>query len=409
MATGTVIAYEPHQKQAEVHTSESRFRVVIAGRQSGKTMTGVAEISTWVLERAPGNYWWTTSSYKTKDKAWRDLLSFLPAHIIKKKNETENYIAFTNGSRISIRSADAPDSLVSETLDGEVNDEFAQWSPDVWPQRLRPMLGVTEGPALFLGSPRGRNYAYDLYTLGLGGDPEWSSFKWASSESPYFSADEFERARRELPERIFRQEYLADFVEGGGEVFRNVDAAVGPLVAADAHTIIGVDLARLRDWTVLWALTSGGETVEVQRFQHMDWAIQKTKIVEMYKRLGARRAVVDATGVGDPMVEELTRAGIAVEPFKFSAQSKASAVENLMLRFDNGSIRLPVGRPELIEEFKAFAFETMPSGRDRFSAPEGRHDDAVMALALAAWGIRQYAGRPLVARKPRSLIPDRLT
>lgn len=408
MAEGTVITYEPHAKQAAVHASNARFRVVVAGRQSGKTLTGVAEISSWVLERAPGNYWWTTASYKTTDKAWRDLLAFLPKHIIKSTNQTKNYISFHSGSRISIRSADAPESLVSETLDGEINDEFAQWKPDVWPQLLGPMLGVTQGPALFLGSPRGRNYAYDLYIRGLGEDPLWQSFKWASNESPYFSAEDFERARRELPERIFRQEYLADFVEGGGEVFRNVTTAIGPSLAkADAYTVLGVDLAKVRDWTVLWALNSSGETVEVQRFQHMDWSVQRLKIVEAYQRLGCKKAVIDATGVGDPIVEELDRSGVRVEPIKFTSQSKAQLIEALMLRFDSGSIQLPPGRDDLIEEIKAFAFETMPSGRDRYSAPEGRHDDAVIALALAAWGIRQYAGKTFKKAEPRNLIVER--
>lgn len=404
--TAPVIAYRPHIHQARVHASEAQFRVVAAGRQSGKTLTGVAEESEWAFSRPGELFWWVTASSRTEEKCWRDLTSHIPKSIIRKTSESKGALSIDlkNKSRIAVRSAEAEDSLVSETLGGIVCDEFSLFKPHVWPQLLRPMLGTTHGPALFLLSPRGRNHAYDLYQLGLSGDRNWASFHWRSDQSPYFSREEFERAKRQLPERIFQQEYEAVFLDGGGEVFRHVDTAIAPYAPRDDYTVMGVDLGRVRDFTVLWAMNSAGETVEVQRFTDLDWSIQKVRIIEMAVRLQVRRVLIDATGMhvgADAVVNDLQAAYIPVEPVVISAPVKRAMVEGLMVRFDTGAIRIPA---EAAEEFRAFTFETSRSGHDRYSAPSGRHDDYVMGCALAAWGIRHFAGRPVLRRKPEDEV-----
>lgn len=405
VASGLVIAYEPHAKQAELHAnaSEARFRVAVAGRQSGKTLAGIAEIAQWGMEAPNRQLWWTTASYRTKDKAWRDLTAHLPREIVRKRHESELYAELGNGSRISIHSADAPDSLVSESVHGAVCDEFAQWRPTVWPQFLRSTLAVTNGPALFIGTPRGRNWAHDLYQLGLRGEEGWAAFHWRSDESPYFSREEFERLQRELPERIFRQEILAEFVEGGGEVFRGIDACISPLAKPDGYTVLGVDLARTRDWTAIHALNARRETVLRDRWQRLTWDVTKLRIIATYQRLGCAKAVIDATGVGDPITEDLMRAGLHVEPVVFTNASKANLVTGLVLLFEQAAIRIP-DDADLREELKSFTFEVLPSGRDRYAAPAGKTDDTVAALALAAWGLRHI--RFDRGFKPPPLTPE---
>lgn len=400
------IIYDPHVHQCRVHASDAKFRVVVAGRQSGKTMTGIAEISNWVMENTGlKQFWWVTASNKTKEKAWRDLLAHIPENIIRKTHESGQYIEFTNRSRISIRSAEAPESLVGEQLSGFVCDEFAQWSPDVI-QVLMPSIGtVPEAKVLFIGTPRGRNWAYDLYHRGMMGVDGWESFHWASNESPYFSNEEFERARRETPERFFRQEYLADFVEGGGEVFRNLENCISEYAQPDGWNTMGVDLARVQDWSVLYVLNSKRETVEIQRFQRMDWSFQKIRLVEMYRRLKCARLVIDGTGVGDPVVEDLRKQGMNIEVIKFTNETKSNIIENLMLLFEQGVIRIP--RDDiLMEELRGFEFSVnRRSGNTFYEAAEGRHDDMVIALALAAWGSRNFS---TIRPTKKTFIPKRM-
>jgi hypothetical protein len=400
-ASGLTIAYRPTPTQAAVHACEKRFRCVVAGRQSGKTLLAVVEIAQYALSHPRSNLYWVTASYRTKDRAWRGLLEVIPRSPIRRKHETELFIELRNGSRIAIRSADAKDSLVSETLHGVVCDEFAQWDEDVWTMNLRPMLATTNGWALFIGTPRGLNWAHALYLRGLGDDPDWASFHWPSSASPYFGADEVERARREMPERIFRQEVEASFEQSGGAVFRNVESCFGPLVAADGYTVMGVDLARTQDYTAIHLLNSRRETVQASRWQRVDWATTKARIIDSYRKHQCVRAVVDATGVGDPIVEDLIRAGLAVAPLKFTNESKSNLIERLMLLFEQTAIRIPRDYLPLYEELNAFTFETLPSGRDRFSAPDGRHDDTVIALALAAHGLAAVRYGDVFAREPQ--------
>jgi hypothetical protein len=395
----TAISYVPHAHQAKFHASAARFKLIRAGRQSGKSLGAIAELTSWVTETlGRGLYYWTTANYRVKDRAWRGLGEHLPKEIVKRKHESDLFIELTNGSRIYIRSADAPESLVSETLDGLVCDEAAQWKPEVWAQHLRPMLAVKKAPAVFVGSPRGRNWFYDLeMNARSAADPEWAAFAWRSIESPYFSKEEYDRAKLEMPERLFRQEIEAEYLADGGDVFRHIDAAIAAAVRPDEYSVMGVDLARVRDWTVMWTMNSLGEWVDVQRIRDLDWSLQKPRIVEAYRRNRCRRLLLDATGMhvgADAVVRDLQNEGVVVQPVTITGPIKRAMVEGLMLRFDSGSICIP-SDPVVVEEFRGFTSEMLPSGHERFAAPSGRHDDCVMAAALAAWGIRQFSGRSL--------------
>jgi len=388
VGTGLSIAYEPHEKQAEVHASRARFRVVIKGRQSGGTLLAVVEIVQYAMSHPRAQLYWVTSALSLKSKAWRSLAQVIPAKLIRRKSEVDLSIELKNGARIQIRSADSPDTqLVSETLDGVVLDEFAQYDATVWPMHVRPMLATTNGWAIFVGTPRGHNWAHDLYQYGLSGHPDWASFRWASTASPYFSSEEYLRAKLEMPERIFSQEIEAEFVSGSGAVFRNIDACIGVQGQLDGNSVLGIDLAKVKDFTVVHVLNSRRETIETGRWNKLDWGLTKARIGEIYRRVGAVKAVVDATGLGSPIVDDLRRVGLNVEPVSLTSESKADIIENLMVLLDQGAIRIP-NDAGLIGELRAFTFETLPSGRDRYEAPSGKHDDQVIALALAAWGLR---------------------
>ena len=399
-----VISYLPHLHQAKFHASPARFKLARAGRQSGKSLGAIGELTSWATERLGRQlFYWVTANYRVKDRAWRGLAEHLPKEIVRKRHESDLYVELTNGTRIYIRSADAPESLVSETLDGLVADEAAQWKPEVWPLHLRPMLAVKRAPAVFIGTPRGRNWFYDLEQHARSsGDPEWAAFAWRSIESPYFTQEEYLRAKEEMPERLFRQEIEAEYLADGGDVFRHIDNAIAKAVEPDDYTVMGVDLARVRDWTVMWATNALGEWVDVQRLRDLDWSLQKPRIVETYRRNRVRRLLLDATGMhvgADAVVRDLQNEGLNVEAVTMTGPIKRAMIEGAMLRFDNGSIRIPAD-PVIVEEFRGFTSEMLPSGYERFSAPSGRHDDCVMAAALAMWGIRQFSGRA-ITRRPK--------
>ena len=220
-----VIGYKPEQIQWDVHNSKARFRVNIQGRRSGKSYSASREAEVAILQ--PNTRGWIVApSYELASKIGREIHENL---IIKYKFPTISkkvingnlfYAKFINGSEVWVKSAGTPDtSLVGEGLDWLIIDESAIINKLVWEQYLRPTLSDRQGWALFVSTPRGYNWLYDLYQRGQSNDyPEWESWQHSSSTSRYFR-DNIEELRNELTEETFRQEYLAEFTSFAGKVY----------------------------------------------------------------------------------------------------------------------------------------------------------------------------------------------
>jgi phage FluMu gp28-like protein len=193
-----------------------------------------------------------------------------------------------------------------------------------------------------------------------------------------------------MPELAYRQEVLAQFLEDVGSVFRGVDRIVkGSFQTFEQHKqyVMGADLAKLEDFTVLCVLDMDGHLRAFDRFSQLDWVFQRKRIVQLAQRYDAR-LLIDSTGVGDPICDELHRENIRVEGYKFTNATKKDLIENLSIMIENGQLTIPQV-PELINELKLYGYKTTPSGNVQYGAPEGYHDDAVVALALAAWQLKR--------------------
>ncbi len=176
-------------------------------------------------------------------------------------------------------------------------------------------------------------------------------------------------------------------------MFRNVrDCATGELRAArhGERFRIGVDLAKVEDYTVIVVMNRQREVVHVDRFNRIDWNLQIGRIRSVAQAFRHDSVLVDSTGAGEPIYESLLHAGCHAQPYPFTQRSKSALVDALAMMFEQGQIVLP--RPELwpegIDELEAFEYSISDAGNVRSSAPAGMHDDCVMALALAAWYLR---------------------
>jgi hypothetical protein len=376
--------------QAYVHQSDAKFRLVMAGRQSGKTVVGISEIC-WDAMAVGGHInWWIAPNYKVAPRAWRGLLDFLPPEVIRKKNETEKYVVLLNGSEIWVKSADAPDSLVSTSLDFAVCDEAGQWKELAWFQGISPMFAARkDAKAMLIGTPRGKNWFHRLWLQGRGPDrdPDYEAFHWKSEDSPYVSRAFLEEQRRNIPLETYLQEYEADPLDNALAAFRNFRSAIRMSQApTDGLMAVGVDLARKLDFSAMIGMNSSRQVTSVERFQD-EWSEQKRRIVAKAFGLNAR-VVMDATGMGDVMVEEIRNAGVQIEGFIISNSSKANLIQNLQVAFQQGTISIP-NDPVLIDELESYELEYDEETRKyKYAAPDGKHDDLVIALALALWGQR---------------------
>ena len=214
-------------------------------------------------------------------------------------------------------------------------------------------------------------------------------------DNPYFPKSEWERVQRELPSDAFKQEYRAEFLDDSAGVFRGVSECVSDLnIRASSDIVIGCDVAKLVDWTVLIALcTKTGRIVEMQRFNKIDWGFQKDRIKEFYAKYRGE-ILIDSTGVGEPIFDDLRRDGLRIVPFKFTNQSKKELVQGLATAIELKQISWSSKYSDLTHELEAFEYKISENKSVTYNAPSGMHDDCVMALALAVRHWKQ--ARPVV-------------
>ena len=383
------IDVHPHPGQAEVHADSARFKVLAAGRRWGKTRLGVHEC----LEVASngGRAWWVAPTYKMSEVGWRPLHR-MGAKIGAEIRRADRQIILPNGGEVTVRSADNPDSLRGEGLDLVVIDEAAFVSPDAWNYALRPALSDRLGRGIFISTPKGHNWFWMEWNKGAAGDPDYSAWQLPTRNNPYIAPDEIETARKSLPERIFQQEYLAEFIEDAGGVFRGVlDAAVlYPQDPIEGHEyVFGVDWGKHNDFTVIWVLDSTAkEAVFMDRFNQIDYRFQVGRLQVLYDKYRPVYIRAEANSMGDPVIERLIERGMSVVPFTTTNASKKEIIERLALAFERKTIKI-INDPTAVAELQAYEAERLPSGMFRYSAPEGMHDDTVMALALAWSGVAE--------------------
>lgn len=209
--------------QTQVWKGKTRFKVLVCGRRFGKTFFAL----TWLLAQASakkGIYYYIAPSYvAAKSIAWRLLKELADGHF-KIKNESELYVEFDNGSVIQLKGADNRDGLRGVSLAGAVLDEFCFMAQEVWTEVIRPATSDQLAPVIFISSPAGWNWGKELYDYAIhGGDENWQAWTFTTADGGNVKLEEIEAAKRELPERTFKQEYLASFETLSNRVYSNFD------------------------------------------------------------------------------------------------------------------------------------------------------------------------------------------
>jgi phage terminase large subunit-like protein len=381
-----------------VKTGARRFNVLACGRRWGKTVLAEDLILAPALQGYPVAYFAPT--YKMLAEVWRDLEQLLRP-VASRVNSQENRVELLTRGVVDMWSLENPDVARGRKYKRIVVDEAAmiRHLEEAWTQVLRPTLMDFEGDGWFMSTPKGRNYFARLF--GFGGDddqPDWRCWQMPTSANPFIRPSEVAEMRRNLPERIFAQEIEAAFLEDAGGVFRRVmDAATATLqdrAEPDHQYVIGVDWGRSVDYTVFAVVDVGTrECVCVDRSNKVEYAVQRGRLLALAERFHPLTIYAEENAMGAPIVEQLQRDGLPVQPFVTTNATKAQIVDSLALAFERGDLRILNDRT-LIGELQAFEATRLPSGLMRYAAPEGEHDDCVMSLALAWQGatLSPYGG-----------------
>jgi hypothetical protein len=385
-----------YPKQLKSVFGPERIGLIEASTKAGKTVSCIA----WLVEQAflgggnGRNYWWVAPVTTQADIAFKRLMRFLPRETYA-ANLTVKTITLINGAMIWFKGGDRPDTLYGDDVHAAVIDEASRLKETAW-HAVRSTLTFTRGPMRIIGNVKGRrNWFYALARRAEQNEEGMAFHRLIAHdavEAGVLSLDEVEAAKRDLPERVFRELYLAQPSDDGGNPF-GIDAigrCVAPLTAAAPH-VWGWDLAKHVDWTVGIALDRFGYACRYERFQ-LPWDATMTRIIAT---TGSVPALVDSTGVGDPILEMLQKKpGTRFEGYHFTGPSKQKLMEGLAVAIQQKGITYPDG--EIRMELEQFEYTYTASGV-RYGAPEGFHDDCVCALALA------------VMHKQRALQPLRVT
>lgn len=384
----TISLTAPHPAQTEILKSKARFVVAACGRRFGKTEVGKRR----AIKRATKgmHVWWLMPTFDMSTRVWDDLKATLwPIAPYLQIRESERRIKFPTGGQIEIKSTHAKHNLRGAGLDFAILDEAAFMPPETWPQVVRPMLLERKGSALFLSTPFGRNHFYNVFQLGLDPlEPEWESFHFTSADNPKIEPAELAAIQRNTPERIWREEYMAEFMDDSGAVFRRVrDAIYGDATALEeipiGRCVIGVDLGKVNDYTVFVVIDpETRRVVYIDRMQG-EYTLQLGRLQALVERIKPQNVVVEEN-VGQMFIEQARQRGIPVTAFMTTGSSKPPLIDNLALAFERGDIGIP-NDVVLIKELLAFEIERLTNSV-RYAAPAGQHDDTVMALAFAWWG-----------------------
>ena len=402
------LGYKPHAGQQRVHESAKRFRVLACGVRWGKSLCAGMEALAAALAPKERSWGWVVApTYELTDKVMREAVHVAQTkmkHRVIRWAEREKVLKIRNlGGGVSVlqgKSADNPVSLLGEGLDYVVCDEASRFTPLVWTNYISQRLIDKKGWALMISSPKGKGWFYDAWKRGQGGDADYESWNCPSWDNPHLSREVIEAERARVPDRVFRQEYGAEFIEGDGQVFRSVNEAFAEETRREpvpgARYVGGLDLAKVDDYTVLTILDEGRNVVFWDRFRRVPWDALIVRIRAATARYNDARLLVDSTGVGEPIYDRLRGEGIVVKPYPFSSASKHELINNLSLMFEQRLLKVSREWTEAREELEAYQFDVTDSGTVRMSAPSGAHDDCVISLGLAAWQLRP-ARRALVA------------
>lgn len=369
----------PKQQAAFFHTK--RYGLIEASTKAGKTVGGMAWLTEQaIMGRAGQNYWWVAPVYPQAEIAYSRMKRGLTQGFVTYSNDTDKRLRLPNGAEIWFKSGEKPDNLYGDDVFSVVMDEASRAREEAY-FAVRSTLTKTRGPFRAVGNVKGRhNWFYRMSRRAENGDPDMEFHRIIAADAVaagVLSAEEIEDAKRNLPENVFRELYLAEPSDDGGNPFGY--AAIQKCIrelSTKPPKWWGIDLAKSSDWTVIIALDEDGNVCRYFRFQKpwmdtIDFILQNV----------SGPAFVDSTGVGDPIVEALQKkAGDRFEGYKFTSASKQQLMEGLAISIQQQRIGFPPG--VIVSELEQFEYEVTRTGV-KYSAPEGMHDDTVCGLALA--------------------------
>lgn len=386
------IDFHPFKEQLEIINSKAKIKFVACGWRFGKTLlASYLALKTLLL---PNKVVWVVApSYQLTEMIYFNVLRWMIKLINPKylrfSTRPTPVIRLPWGSILEGKSSENRISLQGKEVDLIVVDEAAS-QPEWIEEELHPRIVDRDGSIIYISTPKGKNWFYHGW---LREKKNGGSFQYPSIVRPNFPKNAWEDAKKRLPESVFNQNYMAMFVDSSNSVFysKDIEAVINKNafenpVFGETY-VMGVDLGKHNDWTVLTVIKkSQNRVVFIERTRNERYPYQKERIKTVSRNYNRARIIIDSTGLGEPIYDDLFDEGLLVDDFKFTRASKEKLIDKLRIFIQEKTLILPPFQP-LIDELKAFEKTFTKDFNVKYHAPSGGYDDCVDSLALAVWGL----------------------
>jgi phage terminase large subunit-like protein len=383
--------YKPHDNQRAIHqainSGTQKYYALNIGRQFGKTLLGINQLLYWSINDPGCTIAWITPVYKQGKKVFAELEKAVAKSGLFEFNKSDLRVTGF-GSSIEFFSGERPDNIRGNTFDYMVIDEMAFTRPELWDEVLSATVMVKGKKIIFISTPKGKNHFHRL-CMQPNYDERYRYIHYTSYDNPMIDSRELDERKRSLPEHIFRQEYLAEFLDNASGLFKDVKLCVGTGNKTNKN-YAGLDIGRADDYTVLTILNDQGQMIHVQRWRHDDWSRIIDKVAEVIRQYQAV-TLVEVNNQGDVFFEMLQgKCRNLIHPFTTTSKSKPIIIEDLAMSFEQKTISI-INETWLVDELESFTYIYNVNTRNvQYSAPSGMHDDGVISLALAVHCLKNY-------------------
>tara|TARA_R110000787_G_scaffold40624_5_gene100801 strand:- start:1212 stop:2468 length:1257 start_codon:yes stop_codon:yes gene_type:complete len=388
--------FTPYEKQKQFldrfADTDDLFGVVVAPRGSGKTLLGINAMLYWLLSKPNRRGGWISPVYQ-QAKSVLDTMVETSKGVITSSNRMEATISFINGSTLKFLSADSADNIRGFRFTHLILDEVAYTKDTVIGATILPTLNPNGKKCLMISTPRGKNHFYDWYMK-----KETVSMSFPLTECPYISKDLVDEARRSLPPDLFKQEFLAEFVDSGNDVFIGVDK-VSNIQAYDLSrkqdALIGIDTGLTDDFSVLTIISPIGRVLFIDKLNNLPLQEIAGRFISYMKKFNVIGGNIESNGIGAAMYDLIAPHFRRVKKFTTTQDSKTELVRKLIADIESMNIELPTPElcSELHREFGTFTYKMSNNGKLSFGHSSGAKDDHIDALLLANGARNQFMDR----------------
>lgn len=400
-------------KQQSIFDSKARIKLAAKGRRFGLTKGAANDYILAALEGKFKKGLWVDVVNSNIDKYieryFLPHLKLLPSKLWEwRVQKKELHI---NGAYIDFRSADTPETMEGFGYDKAFINEAGIVLKDeyLWNNAIQPMFwDYPDVQVVIGGTPKGKGKFYELCERGKDPDQkQFEFFTFTSFDNPYINTAAITEDMKNMPERVIKQEIYAQFLDDSGVVFRGFEQVMDatPQQPQGGHIyVMGVDLARVQDFTVITVYDRiNNKQVYEARFNQLDWGMQKSRIAATSAHYNNALTVIDGTGLGDPIVEDLARMNVPVDPIKFTNEQKKQLIEKMANWIETRKIHM-IRTEEKTKEFTNFTYDiSEKTGRVMYNAPIGFNDDIVISQALAVWRLNPIF-KEVKVDQPKTLI-----